>query len=332
MISAEGSDFSTAAQGAFTYLRSKLGFDLWMVTRNEGNLWMILQADDRSYGLMPHAAFPWDESLCARMAAGLGPRIAPRVASVPAYMSAPILRVIPIAAYAGVPLRYHDGELFGTLCALDPKPQPEAIEQELPLLEMVAGMLGGVLTAELKTVEAERERERILAEPETDLLTGLFNSSGWDRLLAIEEARCRRYGNAACVVLIDLDGLNAVNKVRGEAVGDKIIRRAGRVLVKTVRASDIVARIGGDKFAVLGVQCEPRSAHVLAQRVRREMERAGINASVGMSSRVPALQLEQVWQEADDRLLDDKISRKLRKSALDARNLSRSQIFRPKPL
>jgi len=332
VITAEGADFSSVAKGALTYLRSKLGFDLWMVTRTEADAWIVLQAEDHTYGLGPLATFRWEDSFCSRMASGAAPKMAPRLAAVPAYRSVKLGNLMPVGAYVGVPIRYQDGSLFGTLCAIDPQPQPESIEGELPLMETMANMLSGVLAAELKAVEEERQRERVAAETETDPLTGLYNSHVWDRFLGVEAARCRRYGNAACVVLVDLDGLHAVNEVRGEAVGDKLIRRAARVLLKTVRASDVVARVGGDKFAVLGVQCDPKSAGVLAQRIRKELERAGISASVGMSSRVPAIELDEVWREADDSMLDDKISRKLRKSAIDMRRFSRSRIYRPKAL
>jgi diguanylate cyclase (GGDEF)-like protein len=297
-----------------------------MVTRTDGEAWIVLVADDRRYGVKPHATFRWEESLCSRMVSGSLPRMAPRLSS------AGIGRLTPIGAYAGVPLRYRDGELFGTLCAIDPKPQPESIVQQLPLMEMVAGMLSGVLAAEWVAVEAGREKERLAAEGETDFLTGMFNSRGWDRLIGIEGARCRRYGNSACVVLVDLDGLKTVNDARGAAVGDRLIRRAARVLLRSVRCSDLVARLGGDKFGVLGVQCNPREADLLAQRIRKELERAGVSASVGMSSRVPAIQLGEVWREADDFMLDEKISRKLRKSAGDMRKFSRSRVFPPRPL
>lgn len=330
MLTAEGSDFSSVARTCFTYLRSKLNFDLWMVTRHEADAWIVLQADDRAYGLEQLSKYRWDDTFCSRMVAGTGPHIAPRLMSVPAYYSARFAGSFPVGAYVGVPIRRQDGEVFGTLCAMDPKPQPESIELELPLLEMAGGMLSSVLSAELQLVDEEREKERIVSEAETDALTGILNRQGWERLRAIEEGRCRRYGNAACVVLIDLDGLRAINELRGEAVGDRLIRRTARALTKTVRSTDIVARVGGDEFAVLGVQCNPRAAGLLLQRIRKELERAGISASVGMSSQVPATKMEDVWREADDLMLDEKISRKLRKTAIDMRRLSRSQIYRPK--
>jgi GAF domain-containing protein len=59
------------------------------------------------------------------------------------YALAGISRQVPIGAYIGVPLTYQDGELFGTLCAFDPQPQPPDIENELPLVEMIGKMLSG---------------------------------------------------------------------------------------------------------------------------------------------------------------------------------------------
>jgi diguanylate cyclase len=327
LITADGSDFSSAARGALQFLRTKFDFDLWMVTRTQGEDWIVLEADDQRYGIGQHACFQWADSYCSRMVSGHGPRIAPNSASIPAYASARFGELLSIGAYIGVPLTYQDGGLFGTLCAIDPKPQPDSIEEELPLVEMVATMLSGVLAAELRAVEAEREKERSLVEVERDALTGLFNRRGWDRMLAAEQERCRRYGNAACVILVDLDGLKTVNETRGHAAGDKLIRRAGKVLVKTLRESDVVARLGGSDFGVLGIQCDLKTSELILRRIQKALEQAGVTASVGMSSQVPGIHLTEQWREANQLLYADKISRKMRKTVGDLRRISRAQTF-----
>ncbi len=327
MNQTDTSDFSSAARGALRYLRSKFGFDLWMITRTEGERSIVLEAVGENYGVIPYASFNWADSFCARMVKGDAPRIAPNSSLVPAYALAEMSQQVAIGAYIGVPLTYQDGELFGTLCAFDPKPQPAAIEMELPLVEMIAKMLSGVLAAELRAVDAERTKERLQLESETDPLTGLFNQSGWERMLQVEEQRCQRYANPAYLALMDLDGLASINNSLGHDAGNKLLRRTAKVIRKNVRDSDIIARVGGDEFAILGTPCNPGTAEQIVKRVRKALERAGVRASIGMASRVPALHLGELWTEADQLMFGEKTARKLSSTAGKLLRISRSQTF-----
>ena len=65
-------NFETAAQAVLAYLQALVGFDLWMVTRTEGNDWIVLQASDRGYGIQEGDMFTWADSFCSRMIQGQG--------------------------------------------------------------------------------------------------------------------------------------------------------------------------------------------------------------------------------------------------------------------
>jgi diguanylate cyclase len=133
----------------------------------------------------------------------------------------------------------------------------------------------------------------------TDPLTGVGNRRAWDRLLDAEEARCARYGSQASLVAIDLDELKRVNDAGGHGAGDALLRRTAKVIESTKRAADVVARLGGDEFGVLAVECDAGAAAVLADRIGRALEQAGIRASVGHATRRPAGGLAEAWAEAD---------------------------------
>ena len=229
-------DFDTAARAVLSFLYRRMGFGLWMVTRTEGDDWIVLQAEDHGYDVKEGTVFRWADSFCSRMVDGLGPRIAPSSDAVPAYASAPIGQQVKIGAYVGVPLRGPEGALFGTLCAIDPQMQPAAIVHEQELVEMMAGLLSSLLQAELRLVNEARRAERAESEALTDGLTGLYNRRGWVNLLAAEEGRCRRYGHPASIIAIDLDGLKAINDTYGHLKGDELLARAGSVIRGTARA------------------------------------------------------------------------------------------------
>lgn len=292
-------DFAAAARAVLDFLHKRLGFDLWMVTRTEGEDWIVLQAEDHNYGVEVNSVFRWADSYCSRMVEGRGPRIAPRSASIAAYLDAPINHRLQIRSYVGVPLTHRDGALFGTLCAIHPAPQPDAITSELPLIELLAKMLSSILDKELAATDAVRRAERAQTDAETDALTGLFNRRGWNRLIHAEDDRCRRYGHPACIVAIDLDGLKAVNDSRGHAAGDQLISNAARAIRNAARQSDAVARVGGDEFTVLAVECSHPSSLELVERIEDALAQAGIAASLGLAMRHPMHGFGHAWGEAD---------------------------------
>lgn len=304
------SDFSMASKAALEFLHDLIGFDLWMVTRTEGDDWIVLNRADHGYGVAEGTVFQWTDSFCSRMVEDKGPRIAPESNSIPAYAEAPIGRQVRIGAYIGIPLQRDDGSLFGTLCAINPTPMPESVRQNLALVELLGKLLSTILGKELKSAEESRRAERSEAVAMRDALTGLYNRRGWDRFLEAEEDRCRRYGHPACVIVIDLDGLKQVNDQEGHAAGDELIRRAGEALQQATRVSDVVARLGGDEFAILCVETNPKAAEQLTHRLKESFTEHEVMASIGFAMRRPDQGLPQAFEQADQAMYEAKKRRK----------------------
>lgn len=106
-----------------------------------------------------------------------------------------------------------------------------------------------LLQAQLRRAKA---RIAILeARADTDPLTDVANRRGFERDLRRALAYAIRYRVSAAVIFIDIDRLKPVNDTFGHAAGDALLKAVARALTGSVRASDIVARIGGDEFAVL---------------------------------------------------------------------------------
>ena len=138
-------EFGPAAGDMLDFLHNRLGFSLWLVTRIEGDRWVVEQARDEGYGVKPGDSFRFGDTYCSKMIEGHGPHFAPEARAVPCYADAAIGKELPIAAYIGVPLRRADGSLFGTLCAIDPSPQPPTVGDELPLVELGGRILSSLL-------------------------------------------------------------------------------------------------------------------------------------------------------------------------------------------
>lgn len=303
------SGFDSAARAILGFLQERIGFDLWMVTRTEGQDWIVLQASDHGYGVEEGNVFRWADSFCCQMVAGYGPRIAPCSDAILAYAIAPIGRQVQIGAYIGVPLTCSDGSLFGTLCAIHPTPQSEAITNELALVELLAKLLSTILNVDLRAAEQTRFAERARGEAMSDVLTELYNRRGWENLLAREETRCQQLGYPACVISLDLDGLKQVNDAQGHANGDELLKQTAQALLSAVRRQDVVARLGGDEFAILVVECDRAAGDLLMERIQTSLMAVQVKASLGIAQRDPSSGLFQAWVQADQAMYACKRSR-----------------------
>jgi diguanylate cyclase (GGDEF)-like protein len=235
--------------------------------------------------------------------------IAPDSTVIPAYAAAPVARQLEISAYIGTPICGPDGTLFGTLCAIDPNPKAPDLERELPLVRLISKMLATVLSAEFRMHEERRRAEREETAANQDPLTGVGTRRFWEMVLEAEEERCRVLGTRAAVVIVDLDRLKEVNDTEGHHAGDALLAAGARAISGAVRQNDVVARIGGDEFAVLAVDCNEDAIVTLADRIRRSLTAAGVESSVGYSMREPRSTIDRAWRAADEQMYVEKRQR-----------------------
>lgn len=281
-----------------------------MVTRVEENEWIVLVADDHGYNVKDGQVFNWSDSFCSRMVQNLGPQIAPRSDEITAYIEAPIGQQMSISAYIGIPLVSEEGKLFGTLCAIDPEPQDDSIKNELEFIQLQGLLLSTILDMELRSLNTQRELERAQHESETDVLTNLYNRRGWEKLISLEEERCKRYGSPSTVIVIDLDELKNINDSQGHAAGDELIKHAADTLKQTLRPFDTIARTGGDEFGILAIEANTTLADQLVERVKLKLDEASIEASIGWATRDPRKDIEAAYQLADQKMYEDKKSKR----------------------
>lgn len=138
------------------------------------------------------------------------------------------------------------------------------------------------LLAEIERLQAELMQAKwtiaeLEARADIDPLLDILNRRGFDRELSRAVAYVSRYGTQAALVFIDLDGFKAVNDRHGHAAGDELLKTVARQLTGRVRASDVVARFGGDEFAVLLWNLDEAQATTKA----RELEEAIAGVVVG---------------------------------------------------
>jgi diguanylate cyclase (GGDEF)-like protein len=304
--------FDQACRMVVDYLAAAAPMGAWAVTRVAAGRQTVLVAADRAYGIRPGAEIAWSRSLCRTMVRGTTPRVVPDTAAVAglgAAVEAQGAASVPVGAYVGTPIVERDGELFGTVVGIDPRPVPAAELAPEPLLDLLSSLLSSVVEADGAAVDAARELERAVSEAETDPLTGLLNRRGWERWLAREEERFRRFGDPASVIMMDLDGLKAVNDLEGHDAGDRFICRTAHTLAHAVRQGDPLARLGGDEFglvASVGIDDAAR----LADRIQAVLLDADAPCSVGVAPFRVDAGFAAAIAEADASMYENKRARK----------------------
>jgi diguanylate cyclase (GGDEF)-like protein len=134
------------------------------------------------------------------------------------------------------------------------------------LLAYLAGVYAGA---------ERRVRAQVLELSQSDSLTGLYNRGQLFPRLEQEVQRTRRSGRGFCVLMIDLDGLKAINDSMGHLRGDEVLRSVGRVITGSIRGVDAAYRYGGDEFLILLPETEFIGAYVVAEKIREGVEEIG---------------------------------------------------------
>jgi diguanylate cyclase (GGDEF)-like protein len=126
-----------------------------------------------------------------------------------------------------------------------------------------------------------RMRATVLQMSRTDALTGLYNRSQLFPTLEQEVQRTRRSERGFCLLMIDLDGLKAVNDSYGHHRGDEVLQLLGGVIRHSIRLVDTAYRYGGDEFLVLLPETDFAGAFVVAEKIRSGTEQMGLSAGGG---------------------------------------------------
>jgi diguanylate cyclase (GGDEF)-like protein len=170
------------------------------------------------------------------------------------------------------------------------------------------------------SLESLRQRDELRTMAATDELTRVYNRRYFFDQLDRELAAARRYSVPVSVLMLDLDGLKGLNDSFGHETGDEALRTLAQRLVRYSRASDIVARVGGDEFAVILSRTDSAGAVQIARRMQSSVEdevplagksrRLRIAVSFGFASfPEDAEDAGQLLRQADGRMYAAKAAR-----------------------
>ncbi|RNC73281.1 MAG: GGDEF domain-containing protein [Desulfuromonadales bacterium] len=131
---------------------------------------------------------------------------------------------------------------------------------------MLIAHLGAMLSG-----EAENARKEIEKLSFTDEVTGLNNMRNFFLLSDIQEKLAKRYRRPFTICMIDADNLKKINDTHGHFAGTELIRHTGRLIVQTIRCTDIPARYGGDEFVIMYVEATKTDIGAAVERLITQM-------------------------------------------------------------
>lgn len=165
------------------------------------------------------------------------------------------------------------GQTWKVICTSTDVFKKNNYRWEAPAVFVVGILLGFLLAIYIFSFERNRIREIMVALSLTDELTKLYNRRGfW--LLSDEQVRLSlRNKKGFWLLVMDLDHLKKINDTLGHPEGDKAILRTAQLLQGTFRKSDIVARIGGDEFAVVVLEANPQALPGIMEHFQTQLKK-----------------------------------------------------------
>jgi diguanylate cyclase (GGDEF)-like protein len=293
--------FEGAASLVADLLRRYSGVRCWYVLRRLGSGWAAVGPGDRQLGAADaqlfadvlHAALgKWPEEALPLLIAPLGNvRLSSQIATeepAPAYLlGAPL-----IGAH----------RLDGFLCGVTHVIPYSEIERHRALIASSLRLLNGLSARDAQVRAYQSQVGRSQARMLRDQLTGLLNRRGWELFTWKEEVRIRRYNRSATLFAIDLTGWDERSAREGPESSERLLQVVAAALVRVMRSSDIIARVDTAEFGILAVESDDASALRVRERLRTELELAGVHASIG-EAQVGVLTAMDSWRRAQQKLV-----------------------------
>lgn len=191
----------------------------------------------------------WSDTLCRR-AIDEGRMFTDNVAEC--WGDSDAARIMGIRTYLSSPVRTSSGSLYGTLCAASAERKPLVAGAE-QLIGFFARLIAEHVEREQLLQQLQRANDELSRQALCDPLTGLPNSRALMQELTRLFSLSDRAGHPVLIAFIDLDGFKQINDIHGHEAGDRLLTTMARQLGSALRSGDMLARMGGDEFVVVGM-------------------------------------------------------------------------------
>ena len=167
----------------------------------------------------------------------------------------------------------------------------------------------------LLNIQGKKDYEqKLISLATTDTLTGIYNRYRFNELAKEEIERSERYGGPLSMIIFDLDQFKSINDTYGHIIGDEVLTETAKIVKATVRNADVLARWGGEEFAILLPGTSSEGAKHAAEKIRHRLESFNhhtvgkVTASFGVAQRLSHETYDEWFKRVDEALFISKNS------------------------
>ncbi len=124
---------------------------------------------------------------------------------------------------------------------------------------------------DIEMLRKQKENEMLEKLASVDPLTNCLNRRKFEELSNLEMQRSSRYNTPLSFLMLDIDHFKTINDTYGHAIGDDVLKHFSSICLKLARATDVVARVGGEEFIIMLPETDEKGAFIFAERVREEI-------------------------------------------------------------
>jgi diguanylate cyclase (GGDEF)-like protein len=181
------------------------------------------------------------------------------------HKNSPLIQLLKSEEIVLIPLKAKD-KVNGIIVADNFITKKPITKDDLRMLIMLANQAG-------LAIENSRLYEKTVKQAHMDSLTGLWNQGYFRYLFQAELEKAKANKSTMSLIMLDIDDFKVYNDILGHQPGDKILKEMASVLKNQSRKMDYVCRYGGEEFAIILPQAEKKSAYMIAERLRTEIEK-----------------------------------------------------------
>lgn len=226
--------------------------EVFLKSNTEGNPYEAGETENLGLGLYCETVVAKEETL-----------LIPDARKIEAWQDNPDIKLNMIS-YLGMPLLWPDGEVFGTICALDNKEN----HYNQDFIDLLLTFRRAI-ESDLTLLVAHKEMHDLA---HTDQLTTLANRRRVNDQIKSEFIRSVRHKTTFSLILFDIDSFKDINDTHGHAIGDTVLATIADITNERVRSSDLGGRWGGEEFLVVCTETELEGAIALAENIRQTIE------------------------------------------------------------
>lgn len=246
------------------------------------------------------AELPTAQSLCRRAIEKGCLVMVPDLRQHLRYANHPLVTGAPqFRFYAAVPLRNAHGTIVGTLCAMDFEPRRTSRARHRALLDLAAFAEREMFDDVAQSVQSNLISKLSIAKRQAllDPLTKTWNRQGGVLLLRESIDAARVAGHSLALLAVDIDRFDAMAERFGPAVSDSALRMVAKALLRSVRHSDGVCRVGGDEFLIVMNNIARSDIERVADRISERIARIDLPTN-GDASAELSVSVETAWLDA----------------------------------